>query len=100
MLGSNRGTLGAAECAEAILSRKENLYQSGNKRMKRDAQCYGTVIASFAKAGQGSRAESVLQRLQVLYRNTSNRDVKPKTFHFKSVISAWAKMVEMLREQS
>lgn len=87
---ANRGTLGAAERAEAILNRMEDLYQSGNRRMKPDAQCYGTVIASFAKAGQGSRAESVLQRLQVLYGDTGDCSVKPNTVNFNSVISAWA----------
>jgi pentatricopeptide repeat protein len=97
---ANRGTLDAAERAEAILNRVIELYEGGNIHMKPDAQCYGTVIAAFAKAGQGSSAESVLHRLQVLYRTTGDRSVKPNTVNFNSVISAWQNGGDPARAES
>lgn len=74
----------AGERAEETLDRMEKLYG------KLDAHCYGVVMAAYAKAGKGSKAEAVMERLEARYQETNDKNFKPTTVEFNSVISAYA----------
>jgi chorismate mutase len=83
----------AAERAEVILNRMQELFESGNLDVKPDTICFSSVINAWARSRHRAapqRAEAILNRMQELF-ESGNHDVKPNTICFNSVINAWAK---------
>jgi len=99
----------AAFKAEALLNRMEQLYrETGNESIKPDTIAYNNVLNAFSKyseqqTGQsgsmnkdssmdnlGERCEKLLQRMERLYIEGENPDVRPDTYSYNSVINTWA----------
>ena len=98
----------AAFKAEALLNRMEQLYrETGNESIKPDTIAYNNVLNAFSKyseqqTGQsvnmnkdssmdnlGERCEKLLQRMERLYIEGENPDVRPDTYSYNSVINTW-----------
>lgn len=82
----------SARKAQEILERMEQCYASGDESCKPTTISYNAVIDAYAKSKQeeaAERAEQVLRRMGVLYKEGA--DIKPNTRSFNTVINAWAK---------
>lgn len=82
----------SARRAQEILERMEQCYASGDESCKPTTVSYNAVIDAYAKSNEeesAERAEQVLRRMGVLYKEGA--DIKPNTRSFNTVINAWAK---------
>eukprot|EP00814_Leptocylindrus_danicus_P015987 CAMPEP_0116026082 /NCGR_PEP_ID=MMETSP0321-20121206/13575_1 /TAXON_ID=163516 /ORGANISM="Leptocylindrus danicus var. danicus, Strain B650" /LENGTH=651 /DNA_ID=CAMNT_0003498685 /DNA_START=121 /DNA_END=2074 /DNA_ORIENTATION=- len=83
----------AAERAEALLRRMEEMYASGNKSVKPDTVSYTTVIDAWSKSGNkavaGERADALLKSMDDMFLS-GNEDVKPNVFTFTACLNAFA----------
>lgn len=82
----------SARRAQEILERMEQCYAAGDESCKPTTVSYNAVIDAYAKSKQeeaAERAEQVLRRMGVLYKEGA--DIKPNTRSFNTVINAWAK---------
>ena len=82
----------SARKAQDILERMEQCYAAGDESCKPTTVSYNAVIDAYAKSKQeeaAERAEQVLRRMGVLYKEGA--DIKPNTRSFNTVINAWAK---------
>ena len=82
----------SARKAQDILERMEQCYASGDEFCKPSTVSYNAVIDAYAKSKldeAAERAEQVLRRMGVLYKEGA--DIKPNTRSFNTVINAWAK---------
>uniref|UniRef100_A0A7R9ZTR2 Pentacotripeptide-repeat region of PRORP domain-containing protein n=1 Tax=Pseudo-nitzschia arenysensis TaxID=697910 RepID=A0A7R9ZTR2_9STRA len=82
----------SARRAQEILERMEQCYAAGDESCKPTTVSYNAVIDAYAKSRQeeaAERAEQVLRRMGVLYKEGA--DIKPNTRSFNTVINAWAK---------
>jgi hypothetical protein len=84
----------AAQRAEALLHRMEELYQSKeNIQVKPNTSSFNAVMNAHVKSRQTHAprdVERLLDRMESLYHG-GNRDVKPDIISFTTVINAWAK---------
>jgi len=83
----------AAERAEALLRRMEEMHASGNKSVKPDTVSYTTVIDAWSKSGNkavaGERADALLKSMDDMFLS-GNEDVKPNAFTFTACLNAFA----------
>ena len=82
----------SARRAQDILERMEQCYAAGDESCKPTTVSYNAVIDAYAKSKQeeaAERAEQVLRRMGVLYKEGA--DIKPNTRSFNTVMNAWAK---------
>ena len=82
----------SARRAQEILERMEQCYAAGDELCKPTTVSYNAVIDAYAKSRQeeaAERAEQVLRRMGVLYKEGA--DIQPNTRSFNTVINAWAK---------
>ena len=82
----------SARRAQDILERMEQCYAAGDETCKPTTVSYNAVIDAYAKSKEeesAERAEQVLRRMGVLYKEGA--DIKPNTRSFNTVINAWAK---------
>ena len=82
----------SARRAQDILERMEQCYAAGDEDCKPTTVSYNAVIDAYAKSRQeeaAERAEQVLRRMGVLYKEGA--DIQPNTRSFNTVINAWAK---------
>ena len=88
----------AAERAQQLLERMEELHRGGDDGVRPNAVVYNSVIAAWAKSGEAGaaeRAEELLARMQQLAQNSGGDDsVRADTISFNSAIDAWAKSEE------
>ena len=94
-----RGHPSAAERAQQLLERMEELHRGGDDGVRPNAVVYNSVIAAWAKSGEAGaaeRAEELLARLQQLAQNGGGDDdsVRADTISFNSAIDAWARSEE------
>jgi hypothetical protein len=78
---------GAAQQGEAHLRKMQELAKAGDVDLAPDTVCFNATIQGWAKAGNGKRAEQLLQEM---LRNPDKRQ-KPNILTFTAVLSAWAK---------
>jgi len=88
----------AAERAQQLLDRMEQLYRNGDDDVKPNKVVYNSVIHAWARsgeAGSAQRAEDLLARMQQQAKvGDGDDDVKPDVVTFNSVIDAWARAEE------
>jgi len=88
----------AAERAQQLLDRMEQLYRNGDDAVKPNKVVYNSVIHAWARsgeAGSAQRAEDLLARMQQQAKvGDGDDDVKPDVVTFNSVIDAWARAEE------
>lgn len=88
----------AAERAQQLLDRMEQLYRNGDDDVKPNKVVYNSVIHAWARsgeAGSAQRAEDLLARMQQqAIVGEGDDDVKPDVVTFNSVIDAWARAEE------
>ena len=93
----------SAENALNILERMEELSKAvDDVEMYPDTITYSTVISAFARSGRrdaGDRAEELLERSLHLY-HEGNKDLKPDSMTFCSVLDALSKQSQYDREDS
>ena len=90
------GSNGAAQKAEGLLKRMEEMYAAGNANLQPSAQVYTSVITAWAKTddpGSALRAEILLKLMWAMYKR-GNVSAKPNVHAFTSCISAWARSRE------
>jgi pentatricopeptide repeat protein len=89
---SRSGSLIAAERAELVLIRMQELYDSNECDSKPNTMAYNSVINCWAQSkvkGAGDRAENILRIMQELYL-AGDEDVKPNSITYNTVINAHA----------
>lgn len=94
---SRSGSKGAAQKAEGLLKRMEELHEAGNTNLQPSARVYTSVISAWAnsnEAGSALRAEILLKLMWALYKRGRDESVKPNVQTFTSVINAWARSRE------
>lgn len=88
----------AAERAQQLLDRMEQLYRNGDDDVKPNKVVYNSVIHAWARsgeAGSAQRAENLLARMQQQAKvGDGDDDVMPDVVTFNSVIDAWARADE------
>ena len=87
----------AAERAQQLLDRMEQLHRDGDDNVKPTTVVYNSVITAWAKsgeAGSAERAEDLLARMQQMAKTSGDADVRADTISFNSVIDAWARAEE------
>ena len=97
--GSDSDLLGrsAAERAQQLLDRMEQLHRDGDDNVKPTTVVYNSVIAAWAKsgeAGSAERAEDLLARMQQMAKTSGDADIRADTISFNTVIDAWARAEE------
>jgi pentatricopeptide repeat protein len=85
------GSSSAAEKAEALFRRVQELDESEWPDVKPNTIMYTSVIKAWANAGDPDRAELLLKQMYEDYMLHGNSEVKPNKFSFNSVLSAWSK---------
>jgi pentatricopeptide repeat protein len=73
----------AAERAEWILVRMQELYEAKLLKQPPNVICYSNVLACWAQVPDGERAEAILRVMQA-------RGVQPNVVSYNTVINAWA----------
>lgn len=85
----------AAQRAEDLLQRMEQLYTSGKCTwIKPDVVKYTSCIHAWAKSrkrGSAHRAEKILRRMEQLYYLQGDASVKPNAVTYAAVIDAWCR---------
>ena len=84
----------APERAEALLSKMQELHQSGLELCKPDVVAYASVIECWGKSKRNDspeRAERLLRQMQEIAR-ASDPDIEPDTVCWNSTINAWAEV--------
>ena len=64
------GERGAAQRAESILKRMQELHEAGNPDVKPNTISFNSVISAWANSGErgaAERAEAILKRMQELH---------------------------------
>eukprot|EP00978_Attheya_sp_CCMP212_P013605 scaffold34157_cov52-Attheya_sp.AAC.2 len=89
----------AAERAEKILNRMEELYNKGFN-VKPNYISFTTCITAWARSkengGYGAeRAQAILDRMLQLYESSGDKDFMPSTTTINSVITAWARSQQL-----
>ena len=87
----------AAERAQQLLDRMEQLHRDGDDNVKPTTVVYNSVIAALAKSGEAGSAElaeDLLARMQQMAKTSGDADVRADTISFNSVIDAWARAEE------
>ena len=87
----------AAERAQQLLDRMEQLHRDGDDNVKPTTVVYNSVIAAWAKSGEtgsAERAEDLLARMEQMAKTSGDADVRADTISFNSVIDAWARAEE------
>jgi len=82
------GRKDAAERAQAVFDRLKE--RSSELNLSPDTNVYNALIYTWAKAGDGRRAEAVLKQMYEAYL-AGNESAKPDTKSFNNVILAWSK---------
>ena len=99
-----RGHPSAAERAQQLLERMEELHRGGDDNVRPNAVVYNSVIAAWAKSGEAGaaeRAQELLARMQRLAQTSGGgggddgeNSVRADTISFNSAIDAWARSEE------
>ena len=76
---------------EECLIHLEQSFRSGVLEAKPNASSFSIVANAYAKERNPLRAEKVLKRLEVLYRDTGDRSLKPTVLIYNIIIDSWAK---------
>ena len=86
----------AAHHAEAILYRMSKLYYKKGitECVKPNRVNYNTCIDAWAKAGSARKAEKLLQKMEQLYEETGDEELKPSVRDFNTVLDAYAKSID------
>ena len=96
---SDRRGPSAAERAQQLLERMEELHRAGDDNVKPTTVVYNSVIAAWAKSGEAGaaeRAEELLARMQQIAKASGGDDdaVRADTISYNSAIDAWARADE------
>lgn len=86
------GGKGAANEAEKLLAKMQQLHGQGDLDVKPNVVTYGAVIDSYAKSGEkgaASRADKLLARMIHLHQTdpVKNGDLRPNTYVFNTGMS-------------
>ena len=77
--------------AETLLGQMHELFEAGYEIAKPNFVSYATVIDSHARLGLGEKAETLLYKLEDLYKNTQDPEWKPDQALYSTVIMAWVR---------
>jgi len=89
----------AAERAQQLLDRMEELHRGGDDAMRPTTVLYNTVLAAWAKSGEKGAAERAEELLGRMQRAAAAKDAggdvpRADTVSFNSAIDAWARAEE------
>ena len=79
-----------AQKAEAMLEEMQRLSDTGYADVRPDVISFSSVIHAHSRAGNGSRAETLLRKMYEMYEDEGVVDVKPNVVAYTSTIQAYA----------
>ncbi|KAL3907306.1 MAG: hypothetical protein SGILL_008928, partial [Bacillariaceae sp.] len=88
---SRTGTVKAVKSAEILLEQMLELYDSGVESAKPNAVSFTNVIQSFAQQGNSGAAKKWLSKLEELYQETQDEDLRPDVRAYNTCLIAFTK---------
>lgn len=85
---------GNAKKAEEVLDSMIELYHTEESTVVPTARNFNACISAYAKMGQPLQAETVFLKMEEHYEQDGNAEAEPNSYHYNSVITAWANCPE------
>ena len=85
---------GNAKKAEEVLDSMIELYHTEDSAIVPTARNFNACISAYAKMGQALQAETVFLKMEEHYEQDGNAEAEPNSYHYNSVITAWANCPE------
>ena len=85
------GLADAAENAQRVLNKMEDLYKNGDTTVGQNVVCFTTVIGAWCRAGRVDRAEALLTKMEDLFEITGEIDLRPNSISYVTMIDGFVR---------